>query len=93
MDERKLVEYHVHSNCSVDDKSSIIKIYQKGYESGINEIEFTDHMDFEPRDLGYGFFDYERHSLEIDSGRAVLSDQLVIRKGSRWTINITSKMK
>lgn len=47
----------------------------------LEEIGFTDHMDFNPRDLGYGFFNYEKYSSEIEKARTIFGDKLVIHKG------------
>ena len=63
----RFVDYHVHSNHSCDGKSSIPEMCQKAVELRIEEIGFSEHMDFEPKDWGYGFFNYERYSSEIEA--------------------------
>lgn len=77
----KFVDYHVHSNHSCDGKSSIFEMCQKAIESGIAKIGFSDHMDFEPEDPGFGFFNYKRYTSEIESAQRFFEDKLVIRKG------------
>jgi histidinol-phosphatase (PHP family) len=47
----------------------------------IEEIGVSDHVDFEPKDLGYGFFKYDQYTADIEQARSVFNDQLVIRKG------------
>jgi len=79
----RFVDYHVHSNHSCDGKSSIPEMCQKAVELGIEEIGFSEHVDFEPKDWGYGFFDYERYSSEIEAAQESFNNKIVIRKGSR----------
>ena len=62
---RRMVDYHIHSNHSCDGKSSIFEMCQKAIELGIEEIGFSEHVDFEPRDLGFGFFNYDEYTSEI----------------------------
>ncbi len=78
---RELVDYHVHSNYSCDGKSTILEMCQKAVELGIVEIGFSEHMDFEPKDSGFGFFNYERYSHEIKSAQKLFRYRLAIRKG------------
>lgn len=75
------MDYHVHSNHSCDGKSTIFETCQKAIELGIEEIGFSEHMDFEPKDWGFGFFNYERYSSEINSAQEFFEGRLVIRRG------------
>lgn len=77
----KFADYHVHSNHSCDGKATILEMCQKAIELGIAEIGFSEHMDFEPEDWGFGFFNYERYTSEIESAQEVFKRKLVIRKG------------
>jgi histidinol-phosphatase (PHP family) len=45
------------------------------------EIGFSEHVDFDPSDAGYGFFNYDRYSSEIEKARGLFGKRLVIRKG------------
>jgi len=54
---------------------------QKAIKLGIVEIGFSDHMEFEPEDPGFGFLNYEGYTSEIESAQKFFKDQLVIRKG------------
>lgn len=75
------MDYHVHSTQSYDGRSSMFEICQKAVELGIAEIGFSEHMDFDPIDWGFGFFDYARYSSQIERTREFFKDRLVIRKG------------
>ena len=77
----KFVDYHVHSNFSCDGKSTLFEMSQRAIDLGIEEIGFSDHMDFEPKDWGFGFFNYERYTSEIHDVQEYFKDKLVIRKG------------
>jgi len=76
----KFVDYHIHSNHSCDGKSSIFEMCQKAIGLGIEEIGFSEHVDFEPKDWGYGFFNYERYTSGIESAQDSSKNKLVIRK-------------
>ncbi len=78
---RKIVDYHVHSNQSCDGKSSIFEMCQKATELGIGEIGFSEHVDFEPKDWGFGYFNYDRYASEIKNAKETFGNKLVIRKG------------
>ena len=78
---RRIVDYHVHSNQSCDGKSSISEMCQKAIELGIEEIGFSEHVDFEPKDWGFGYFNYERYNSEIKNAKESFGNRLVIRKG------------
>jgi len=78
---RRIVDYHVHSDLSFDGSSTMLEICEKAVKLNMKEIGFTDHMDFNPRDLGYGFFEYEKYSSEIEGARSVFGEKIIIRKG------------
>jgi len=54
---------------------------QKAIDLGIDEIGFSEHMDFEPNDLGYGYFNYEHYTRQIKQAQSMYGGQLIIRKG------------
>jgi histidinol-phosphatase (PHP family) len=81
MSGRRIVDYHVHSNLSFDGSSTMFEICEKAVKLNIKEIGFTDHMDFNPRDLGYGFFEYEKYSSEIERTRYIFGEKIIVRKG------------
>jgi histidinol-phosphatase (PHP family) len=60
-----LVDYHVHSTFSCDGRSSINDLCEKAIELKFREIGFSEHVDFDPSDEGFGFFDYENYQSAI----------------------------
>lgn len=77
----RLMDYHIHSTQSYDGKSSIFESCQKALELGIAEIGFSEHVDFDPVDWGFGFFDYDRYTSQIRRTREFFKDKIVIRQG------------
>jgi len=76
-----LVDYHVHSTHSCDGVSTIFEMCKKAIELGVVEIGFSEHMDFEPKDWGFGFFNYDSYTSEIKRARDFFKGKLIIRKG------------
>jgi histidinol-phosphatase (PHP family) len=66
---RALVDLHVHSTCSADGVSSIEEHARQAKVVGLTEVGFSEHVDLDPRDKSYGFFDPERYDLEIGAAR------------------------
>ena len=78
---RRLVDYHVHSTQSIDGRSSVDEMCRRAVELNVMEIGFCEHVDFEPTDAGFGFFNYKRYSEAIDQARSKFANELTIRKG------------
>jgi len=75
------VDYHVHSTFSVDGRSTFEDICQSALLSGLNEVGFAEHMDFEPEDPGCSYLDYPRYSCTFEKAREKFGNRLTIRKG------------
>src|SRR5512136_1630648 len=74
-------DYHVHSTFSIDGRSSIGDMCQSALLLGLDEVGFSEHMDFEQEDPGRSNLDYEGYSSAIDVARETFGDRLTIRKG------------
>jgi histidinol-phosphatase (PHP family) len=77
----ELVDYHVHSTFSCDGRSSINDFCRKAIELKFREIGFSEHMDFDPSDEGFGFFNYGSYASAIEEARLLFKNELTIRKG------------
>jgi len=77
----ELVDYHVHSTFSCDGKSTINDYCERAIELGMREIGFSEHVDFDPADEGFGFFNYEGYTSAIKAAQLLFKNKLVIRKG------------
>ncbi len=76
-----LVDYHLHSDCSADCPIPMATQCERAIELGVKEICFTEHLDFDPRDLAYGCLDEQRYDREIQAARERFGDKLSIRQG------------
>lgn len=75
------VDYHIHSLFSVDGHATISQICERALAVGLDEVGITDHLDLEPGDEGYGFFNYEAYTATIAHARETFGDRLTLRKG------------
>jgi len=75
------VDYHIHSKFSSDGRSSLREICQIALSLGIREIGFAEHVDFDPADPGFGYFDYGAYSLAVDEARDLFGKRITILKG------------
>ena len=78
---QNLIDYHIHSDHSSDSNTSIIDLCKSAQKINIREIGFAEHVDFDPQDLGYGYFDYEQYTSDVDRVRERFNDFVIIRKG------------
>ena len=82
---RVLADMHVHSCFSVDSAEEIPTVCRAAVAKGLGYIAFTEHLDLNPADRGYGFFDYPRFSAAIDEARQEFGDKLLILKGLEFS--------
>ena len=79
-----LVDLHVHSTCSVDGKSSIAEYARQAEIMGLAEVGYCEHVDLDPRDIGYGYMDPGRYAREVTAARATV-DGIRLRMGAEIT--------
>jgi len=75
------VDYHMHTDHSVDGHASIRDICRCALEAGLAEIAITDHFDNNPADPGVGMFNAERWFEDLALARDEMGDRLTIRAG------------
>lgn len=62
-----MFDYHMHSRVSFDGHDSGLAMAQAAKAAGLKEICFTDHLDYDPRNVMQGIaFDTERYNAEYD---------------------------
>ncbi|MBI9099208.1 MAG: histidinol-phosphatase HisJ family protein [Spirochaetaceae bacterium] len=76
-----LTDQHTHSNISEDSQATLDSMCRSAIDKGIDIISFTEHVDFNPRDPGYHFFNEQKYSNEIIKMRQKYSDRIQIMKG------------
>jgi histidinol-phosphatase (PHP family) len=75
------VDFQVHSFRSHDGKASIAEHCERAVSIGLDEIGFTEHKDFDPKDPVVDHFDYDAYMHEITSQRIKWGAKLKIRAG------------
>lgn len=80
-----MVDYHIHSKFSCDSHLTPETICERLIELGFTQIAFTEHLDLDPADEGYGFYDYEAITEKVEALNLKYGDKLTIRKGVEVT--------
>jgi HisJ family histidinol phosphate phosphatase len=77
------INYHMHSQYSIDGEMSIEEACEKAIELGLKEIAFTDHLDIDWPDPNYEFgaLDIEKYLIDIEKNRERYKDCLKIKTG------------
>jgi histidinol-phosphatase (PHP family) len=76
-----LSDLHVHSQFSCDGSATMEATCCRAIELGLRWIAFTDHVDLEPQDAGFGFFQPDAYFAEIERCRALFAGRLTILSG------------
>jgi histidinol-phosphatase (PHP family) len=76
-----LSDLHVHSQFSCDGRATMEAICRRAIVLGLSSIAFTDHVDLEPQDAGFGFFEPAAYLTEVERCRALFAGQLTILSG------------
>ena len=77
-----MYDYHMHSRVSFDAHDPAEKMVQAALDAGLEEICFTDHIDYDPRGkMGNMAFDTAEYSAEYDR---LSAPGLKIRRGMEF---------
>lgn len=71
-----LVDLHCHSTLSADASSPMADVCAAAVDRGVTWLTFTEHLDLQPDDPGYGFFDYDRYTATLAACRDRFGDRL-----------------
>lgn len=77
-----MFDYHVHTTFSVDCTTPMEASCQAAIDHGVTEIAFTDHVDHQPRDMGYGFYRPDDYFAEIERMRERFKGRIAILAGA-----------
>ncbi len=80
-DRRCLPDYHLHTAMSIDSKMSMEEACRQAIALGLDEICFTEHVDFIPEDEGCGFFDPGSYFQLIERCREEFDGRMTVRAG------------
>ncbi len=75
------MDFHVHTTLSCDGHGTTDEVCARAIEIGLDAICFTEHMDFDPNDPGYGFLDYDLYCARVEKARQRYAGKLAIFKG------------
>ncbi len=76
-----LTDSHTHSTLSVDGRSSPLEMCAQAVRAGVGAVCFTEHVDFDPENPHYGFYDYANVLSEIEAARKKAGRSVEIRIG------------
>jgi histidinol-phosphatase (PHP family) len=75
-------DYHVHTEFSVDCTVPMADSCRAAIAAGVTEIAFTDHVDHQPSDMGYGYYRAEDYFRSLEKVRAEFGNRLTILAGA-----------
>jgi histidinol-phosphatase (PHP family) len=75
-------DYHVHTEFSVDCNIPMADSCQAAIAAGVTEIAFTDHVDHQPNDMGYGYYRPDDYLRSLEQVRTEFGDRLTILAGA-----------
>ncbi len=79
------IDMHIHSNHSCDGKNTIEEMCQAAIEKKLDIICFTEHVDLNPNDDGFGYYHHERYAKEIASAQETYCSNIRILKGIEFS--------
>ena len=79
------VDFHIHSNNSVDAHASIDEMCRAASEKGFTAVCFTEHFDMNPEDDGFGYFNFDKYSSDIERARDNYAPKLAVLKGIEFS--------
>ncbi len=76
------IDYHAHTTFSCDARDTMDAMCRRAIELGLQEIVFTEHVDFEHLDSCYRYFKPASYFEAIEEARRCYGDRLLIRTGA-----------
>ena len=76
-----ICDMHTHSDISADCQTPMAAYCERALEMGIDAICFTDHLDHNPLDAGYGFYDRTHYFQELEEVREQYEGRLLLLSG------------
>ncbi|AIF42322.1 histidinol-phosphatase HisJ family protein [Virgibacillus sp. SK37] len=77
-----MFDFHIHSNFSADCETPMEKTIEQAIKSGIREIAFTEHIDYEYPDSSIVFdFNQVDYDKKIKEMQIIYADRIKIKKG------------
>lgn len=77
-----MFDYHVHSEFSSDCTVPIRASCEAAIAAGVTQIAFTDHVEHQHTDPGFGFYRIEEYFASVDAARAEFAGRLKVLRGA-----------
>lgn len=75
------VDMHIHTRFSVDSKETMQAYCERALALGLDAVCFTDHLDYNPKDTGFGFYDVQGYFAAAQAVRAQYAGRLRVLFG------------
>nr|WP_094607899.1 histidinol-phosphatase HisJ family protein [Sporomusa acidovorans]OZC22136.1 histidinol-phosphatase [Sporomusa acidovorans DSM 3132] len=76
-----LADSHVHTKFSADAIDDMLDMCKTAIDKGLSYICFTEHVDNNPFDDSYRYFDYDKYSDAIERTREKYGDKILVLSG------------
>lgn len=76
-----LADSHVHTKFSADAQDNMFDMCRAAIDKGLGHICFTEHVDNNPFDDSYHYFDYDNYSDAIKRAREKFGDKIDVLSG------------
>ena len=73
-----MFDYHHHSESSVDSETPMCEICAAALDRGVDQIAFTEHVDFIPEERNTGYFDYDSYMRHVEHCRREFAGRIEI---------------
>lgn len=77
----KKVDLHIHTHYSCDSKTTMQQYCQQAIKTGVSILCFTDHVDYNPADIGYGYYKPNEFFEEFNYSKAKYKGQVELTSG------------
>ncbi len=84
-----MIDYHIHTDLSLDSKTHMADIAAAAHKKGLKEICITEHVDFDFPNLGDFLVDFNLYTQQLEEIKAAYPD-MNIRKGIEAGIDMKS---
>jgi histidinol-phosphatase (PHP family) len=80
-----LFDCHLHSTISSDAKSPILDMCRSAVRKGVSIVCFTEHLDMNPTDSNYLFYNHKNYDSEIEKAKALFGGKIEILQGIEFS--------
>ena len=82
-----MLDYHVHSQFSIDCDTRMEESCEAAIAAGVTEIAFTDHVDHETADPGFGYYRADDYFGAIEAVRSRFGERLTVLAAAEVDFN------